>query len=759
MTPQMTPQAIGGYQILGELGHGAMGVVYHGRDPAIGRPVAIKVIRIQAESTAEEGAELRQRLIREASAAGKLSHPGIVTIYQLGEEGQDVFVVMEFVQGASLQQLIGAKPGLDRARALEIIRQIAEGLDYAHRAGIVHRDIKPGNILVREDGCVKIADFGLAKMVQDHTRSLTAVGVSLGSPAYMSPEQIRAEQIDGRSDQFSLGILAYQLLAGHLPFSGDTAHAVMYQIVASDPLAPPGACENLSPQIVAALKKALAKNAADRYPNCIAFARELAVEQAASAAVSDAPTVKVASLPSSSHTAPTGPPAKAKSSLLVPAILALVVILAGGGYWLFHSKGSSAPGATASPATNPASKPDPPLLVAIQEGRLEDAKSLIAKGADVNAANATGITPLIRAAGDLPNNSAAVTLLLEKGASVEAQNNRGETALYRAASEGKDDAIRLLLAHKANPNAKANDGTTPLLAAVISGHASAMKALMDAGGDIEIADARGNRALMIAAEGPRGILNNAPFVQTLLDKGAKIEAQDEQGRTALYRAATERKTDAVRVLIDKKANVNARANNGGTPLLEAVVHGSLPTVQLLLEHGADVDQADAQANTPLMVAAEGNGYMPNNAPMVAALLGAKAKIDLQDARGRSALYRAAAEGKEDALRVLLDKKANINLKASDGSSPLLAAVTSGGVGAATLLADRAADVNAADASGNTPLMAAADNFAHLANPADMVSPLLGHGAKVDLKDARGRTALDRATENKNTAVIELLKKK
>ncbi len=756
----MAPQTIGSYQILGELGHGAMGVVYHGRDPGIGRAVAIKVIRLQAESTAEEGAELRQRLIREASAAGKLSHPGIVTIYQLGEEGKDVFVVMEFVQGASLQQLVANKPGVDRSRAFEIVRQIAEALDYAHRAGVVHRDIKPGNILVREDGCVKIADFGLAKMVQDHTRSLTAVGVSLGSPAYMSPEQIRAEQIDGRSDQFSLGILAYQLLTGRLPFTGDTAHAVMYQIVASDPLAAPGACDTLSPRMVAALGKALAKNTGDRYPNCAAFARELAGEHTASAAESEAPTVKVASLPSSAQAAPAASsPAKAKSPFLIPAIVALVVLMAGGAYWLFHAKGGGASGAASGAASTPAATPDPPLLVAIQEGRLDDAKSLIAKGADVNAANASGITPLIRAAGDLPNNAAAVAMLLEKGANVEAQNNRGETALYRAVVEGKEDAIRLLLARKANPNAKAHDGSTPLLAAVIYGRASALKALRESGGDIEVADAQGNTPLMIAAEGPRGVLNNAPFVQTVLDVGAKIETQDALGRTALYRAATEGRIDAVRLLIDKKANVNARANNGMTPLLEAVVHGRQPIVQLLLEHGAEVDQADAQASTPLMVAAEGNGYMPNNVPMVTTLLGAKAKIELQDARGRSALYRAAAEGKEDALRVLLDKRANLNLKASDGSTPLLAAVTYGRLGAATLLADRGADVNMADASGNTPLMAAADNFAHITSTADVISLLLRHGAKLDIKDNRGRTALDRATENKNTAAIELLKKK
>src|SRR6266478_3135164 len=160
----MNPQTIGMYQIVGELGRGGMGVVYHGRDPAIGRPVAIKVIRVDAGATLEQGAELRQRLIQEASSAGILSHPGIVTIYQLGEEGADVFVVMEFVKGDSLHQMLSNKVPMDRASVIEKLRQMADALDYAHRSGIVHRDIKPANILVREDGSIKIADFGLAKM-------------------------------------------------------------------------------------------------------------------------------------------------------------------------------------------------------------------------------------------------------------------------------------------------------------------------------------------------------------------------------------------------------------------------------------------------------------------------------------------------------------------------------------------------------------------------------------------------------------------
>jgi ankyrin repeat protein/predicted Ser/Thr protein kinase len=759
----MNPQTIGTYQILGELGHGGMGVVYHGRDPAIGRPVAIKVIRVDAGATLEQGAELRQRLIQEASSAGQLSHPGIVTIYQLGEEGSDVFVVMEFIKGDSLHQVLHEKVPLDRSRALDMLRQIAEALDYAHRSGIVHRDVKPANILVREDGCIKVADFGLAKMIQDHTRSLTAAGVSLGSPAYMSPEQVRAEQIDGRSDQFSLAIVAFQMLTGRLPFAGDSAHAVMFQIVSADPLAIQDACGHLPPGVKEALGKALAKNANDRYPTCAAFVRELIEHSAASTAASEAPTVKLAALPptSAAPVAQPMPVSQSKPPWLLIAILLLVLLLAGGGYWLSRSKrGGAGAGAAAGEAT-PA-KPDPPLIKAIDEGRMDDARSLIAKGADVNAAKENGITALMQAAmgsAYLPDNVPAVKMLLEKKANVDAQDKRGLTALHHAIAEGKPDAANLLLDAKANLNMKDAAGMTPLLASIEYGRSPIMKTLLDRGADIEIADVNGTTPLMRASEGTAYMPNNAPFVQALLDKGAKIETQDNQGRTALNRAVIEGKIDAVRMLLDKKASINVRANNGATPLFNAVTYGRQPIVQLLIERGADVDQADSAADTPLMVAAEGGAYLPNNVPVMTMLIGAKAKIDLQDGRGRSALYRAAAEGKEDAVRLLLEKKADPNLKANDASTPLLEAVTYNKLAAATVLLDHGADANMADAGGNTPLMAVAEGSYYPKSQTEMISLLLRHGAKMELTNGRGQTALDKATESKKTEAIQLLQKK
>ncbi len=772
----MSAESIGSYRILGELGRGGMGVVYHAEDPAIGRPVAIKVIRVESASTADESAQLRQRLVREATAAGRLSHQGIVTVYQLGEDGQSVFVVMEFVRGMTLADL-AAKRTIDRPTALDMLRQIAEALDYAHRAGVVHRDVKPANILVREDGCVKIADFGIAKMLEEAAGGLTRTGMSIGSPSWMSPEQVRGAQVDGRSDQFSLGIIAYSLLTGRQPFPGDSAHTIMYQIVNTDPLATQPPDPSLPPRVTAALARALAKDPAMRFPTCAAFVRELAAglpptpltETLVSPVAGSAPP----RIPSAPPPMPGAPPrlpntpaplpGGRKSPLLpvlIPLLLCVAVVCA---WWVVrksHNGGLLSGGASA-PGTNASAPAEQPLIKAIAEGRLDDARNLIARGADVNAANPDGKTALMQAAegsGYLPNNASAVALLLDKGANVNAQDHRGWTALYRAIAEGKQDAVRILLAHKADPNAKASDGSTPVMGAVIYGRVDLLKLLLENGGQPDIADAQSNTPLMVASEGTGYLPNNVPLVETLLQRNARVDAQDARGRTPLYRASAEGKTDAVQLLIANKSPVNARAGDGTTPLMEAVTYNRMPVLEMLLKAGADVNQADSSGNTPLMIASEGNGYLQNNAPMVSALLTAGATVDTQDARGRSALYRASSEGKEEAMRLLLDKKANPNLKASDGTAPLWSAVTFGHTAAATLLLERGAQVDAADANGSTPLMIVAEgngNNTRLAG--ELIPLLLSHGAKPGLTDNQGRTALARATTNKNTAAIELLK--
>jgi eukaryotic-like serine/threonine-protein kinase len=197
-------ETVGSYRIVKELGRGAMGVVFEAFDPAIGRTVALKLIRSQPLSTREEDAQLKLRFSREASAAGRLSHPNIVTIYQLGEHDGMQYLVMEYITGVSLESMLVSAGRLSLDTTLGILTQIAAALDYAHAAGVVHRDIKPANILVRPGGTVKLTDFGIARIT---SQTMTQTGFTMGTLPYMAPEQVMAARVDGRADQYSLAVV------------------------------------------------------------------------------------------------------------------------------------------------------------------------------------------------------------------------------------------------------------------------------------------------------------------------------------------------------------------------------------------------------------------------------------------------------------------------------------------------------------------------------------------------------------------------
>ena len=264
---------IGRYQIVKELGHGAMGVVYQAVDPTIGRQVAIKTIRLVDVDDPDERAKLRERLFREARSAGILSHPGIVTIYDMEERGDIAFIAMEFVDGPTLDQLLSSKQPITPERLINILRQTAAALDYAHAKGIVHRDIKPANIMMASDGAVKITDFGIAKVTT--SQQYTQTGTILGTPNYMSPEQVQGLAVTGRTDQFSLAVIAFEMLTGERPFTGEHLTTVVYKIVAEDPPPVQRLNPTLGPQIDAALKRALLKKPEVRYDLCIEFINAL----------------------------------------------------------------------------------------------------------------------------------------------------------------------------------------------------------------------------------------------------------------------------------------------------------------------------------------------------------------------------------------------------------------------------------------------------------------------------------------------------
>src|ERR1700728_2559008 len=257
------------YRIIGELGRGAMGVVYHATDPAIGRSVAIKTIRIRDINDTRHRDKLRERLFREARSAGVLSHPNIVTIYDMDEVEGLAYIAMAYVNGPTLEKILSSDAPLSGANMLRILRQTASGLDYAHGRGIVHRDIKPANIMTDEDGAVKITDFGIAKITA--VSSMTETRTVVGTPNYMSPAQVKGLAIDGRSDQFSLAVIAYEILTGERPFQGEHLSTVVYKIVAEEPADAHRINGTLTPQIHEVLRRGLSKKPEDRYPSCSNF--------------------------------------------------------------------------------------------------------------------------------------------------------------------------------------------------------------------------------------------------------------------------------------------------------------------------------------------------------------------------------------------------------------------------------------------------------------------------------------------------------
>ena len=266
---------LGRFEILSELGKGAMGVVYLAKDPSIGRLVAIKTIRASGgDEDDSESREFRERFMREAQTAGILSHPNIVTIYDVGEDTDSgvSFIAMEYIEGKTIKTLVGEVGQFPSDQIADIIGQVAEALDYAHRKGIIHRDIKPANIMITTDGKVKITDFGIAKVASSN---LTTTGQFLGTPNYMSPEQVTGASVDGRSDIFSLGVVLYEMLSRRKPFAGENLTTISYKIVHENfaPVADPA--KKVPAEFDAILAKALSKDPWNRYQRGKDFALAL----------------------------------------------------------------------------------------------------------------------------------------------------------------------------------------------------------------------------------------------------------------------------------------------------------------------------------------------------------------------------------------------------------------------------------------------------------------------------------------------------
>src|SRR5436190_5175122 len=305
MSSSVEPAQLGRYVIQSGLGRGAMGVVYKALDSVLERPVAVKTVNITLER--EYADKYEKRFYQEARAAGSLNHPNIVTIHDVGKAGDVVFMAMEYIEGVELRTLVGEGRPLRVPQAVSIAAQVAEGLAFAHQHGVVHRDVKPANIMVVANGPVKITDFGIARM--RGSGDLSQTGMLLGSPKYMSPEQVIGKRADQRSDIFSLGVILYETLCGVAPFNGENVTALMYQIVNFMP-PPPSSVNSAVPDMLDLIvAKMLAKPLEERYQEAAEVARDLRECEK---------QVATSTPPASPATATSTQPLQATTSVAVP---------------------------------------------------------------------------------------------------------------------------------------------------------------------------------------------------------------------------------------------------------------------------------------------------------------------------------------------------------------------------------------------------------------------------------------------------------
>src|SRR6185436_19845725 len=267
-------KTLGRYNIERTLGKGAMGVVYEGVDPRLGRRVAIKTI-LKSHLDEDTAKDYSMRFVREAQAVARLNHPHIVQVYDFGEEGDIAYLVMEFIKGKELKTFFDANERFDLKESVRIMSELCDALDFAHHAGIIHRDIKPANVMIDAQGRTKLTDFGVARVQDSDKTSVerTQAGTMVGTPAYMSPEQITGATIDKRTDVFSAGIILYQFLTGEKPFTGSGAWTIAKKIIQEEPPAPSTLNNAVTPIFDAVVNKALSKDPSTRFQS----ARELGV--------------------------------------------------------------------------------------------------------------------------------------------------------------------------------------------------------------------------------------------------------------------------------------------------------------------------------------------------------------------------------------------------------------------------------------------------------------------------------------------------
>src|SRR5438309_2916461 len=413
----MSATKIGRYEIAGTLGKGAMGVVYKATDPTIGRAVALKTTRLDVHGTDAE--ELLKRFRNEARLAGVLLHPHIVTVFDAGETDGLFYIAMEYIEGQTLHKLLSKQHKLPVEQIISIARQVCAGLDCAAGHRVVHRDVKPANIMMVADGTAKIMDFGIAKA----GGGLTSTGQVLGTPNYMSPEQVRGWPLDGRSDLFSFGVILYEMVTGQKPFTGDNVTTIIYKIIHEEPIPPRELDANVHPGLNPVITKALAKHPDMRYQTGAALVRDLSNYQAL-------PASTAAKIPSIAV-----PPRKPSSSPTAQQTTAAKTVPTAAPALTATAASPQAGGAAAAPRTAP-------TLPSARVVARPEARPLVLKKLGYRLP-----TPILQIAGGI-----ALLLLMISGG----------TILYVRHIQAQERAeLQRLLEQQRNPGGEANSAGKP----------------------------------------------------------------------------------------------------------------------------------------------------------------------------------------------------------------------------------------------------------------------------------------------------------
>ncbi len=700
------PLDIPGYKIMEKAGQGGMADVYLGVQENLERQVAIKVL-VPALFRDEQ---FLQRFLKEARTAAKLVHPNIITIHDVGQSGSTYYIVMEYLPRGLKHKISGKE--LSPQAAFSILYQLAGALDYAHQKGFVHRDLKPENILFREDGTPVLVDFGIAKAMDTATK-LTATGMSIGTPHYMSPEQARGEKVDGRSDFYSLGVILYEMLTGSTPYESESTAGLLIKHIQEPVPRLPEKLKHFQPII----DRMMAKNPGERIQNgreLIRFIEEPTTD-----------TGRLQEPPEEPETAgPTG------SRKVLVGVLAVVLAVLVGALIILLNQGKEPP--VQKPVIQSDNKkpileietdkvPAAPEKQAAAEEKQVQRPVKVEKTRKVEEVR---LSPeetqklnqrLLRRMSSLKPEEAAKILKM-RGIDVNLQDKYGRTPLHKAATSGKREIAALLISSGAEVDTRDKNDWTPLHHAARSGKTETVRLLIEKGADVKARQRYGRTPLRMAAT--YGFVET---VKVLIEKGADINSRDKYSETILHAAAKSGRTPVVEVLVKNGADVNVKNNSGTTPLHMAE---NKATAEILITNGAGVNAKEDDGETPLHRAAYSKD---GEKELVAFLIEKGADPNARDNRGETPLYKAAEYGRTGKVEILIAKGADVNARSGEnkkGDSPLHMAAGNGKLETVRLLLSKGADVNARNQKGQTPLA-----YALHGNKSKSAEVLRKHGAR------------------------------